>query len=689
MAPRIREAMGLNVSVDLSLPLKTLEQPLRNSIQELRRGYQSVSECLEQSLAESEARGAELADCRRQLAEARRSLSECERQLAERTRGEAELSGKFSALKKHFEGKQAEWTQTSERSAALQAEAALARDRLQTQLEQNQATSKQIENLEAERQQWLAELAELRNQLGPLTTSAAEAARLGAELATAESELLRLRQELCDPARDSELARQVEQQQTLIASFEGERTTWLEELANLRSQLPPLVQSASEAAHLAGQLAAVQAELARAREQVSGELSTAVEQETASYRQQIERWDAEREMWSTELAELRSQLGTLTTTAVEAATLKGQLVAVEAESQRLRAQLETEKPVGDWQAQSEAYQSQIEQLQAERDVWRAELGSLRTQLERLAATSLDGARVSEELAAARQELGHLRTQLSSSTTDASTFAELETYRGRVATLEAERLAWREELGQMREQVQLLAHAAETPVQTSPQLAEIQQELLRLREVAAVPVGDEQATAQLALYSRQLETLEAERSQWGEELSQIRAQLQSLAGTSEQAAQLRDRLAAAEADLAASREQAAVAPATADASELLAAEQSLREQLEAELDALRLRGAELSEALNEQKRLTAAERDQWSEELRQLRRALERQTEFLSQRLASNGQVAATEPPEGPPSKSGNGRPPAGTRPNDAVVGTVLEQFEQLQKNKVRKLASSG
>ena len=39
-------------------------------------------------------------------------------------------NGKFAALKKHFESKQAEWTQTSERFAAVQAEAAQAKDRL-------------------------------------------------------------------------------------------------------------------------------------------------------------------------------------------------------------------------------------------------------------------------------------------------------------------------------------------------------------------------------------------------------------------------------------------------------------------------------------------------------------------------------------------------------------------------------
>jgi chromosome segregation ATPase len=681
--------MGLNVSVDFSLPLKTLEQPLRNSIQELRRGYQSVSECLEQSLAESEARGAELADCRRQLAEARRSLSECERQLAERTRGEAELNGKFATLKKHLEGKQAEWTQTSERTSALQIESAQAKDRLQVQLEQSQAARQQIESLEAERQQWLAELAELRTQLGPMTASAAEAARLGAELASAESELFRLRQQLSDSVRETELARQSEQQQSLIAAFDGQRAAWHEELSELRTQLPPLLQNAGETARLAGQLEAAQAELARIREQGSGDFAIALENETASYRQQIEQWDAEREIWHTELSELRSQIGTLTAAAVEAATLKGQLAAVEAESQRLREQLETGKSEGDWQAQCEAYREQIEETQSERDAWRSELGSLRTQLEKLAASALDGSRIREELTAAREEVSRLHRQLSTCATDATALAELESSRARVTSLEAERLAWREELGQMREQVQLLTEGVGNTEQVSPQLAEIQQELLRLREVAATPVGDEQTAVQLASYGRQIEAMEVERALWGEGLGQIRSQLESLVSSSEQAAQLRDRLVAAEADLAASREQPAAVPAAPDTSEQLAAEQALREQLEGELDALRLRGAELSEALNEQKQIAAAERDQWSEELRQLRRALERQTEFLAQRLALPTPGAAAVVPDGPPSTKNNSRSPAGTRQNDAVVGTVLEQFEQLQKNKVRKLANSG
>ena len=68
--------MDSNVPLDLAIPLKSIEHPLHDSIRELRQGYQSLSDCVEQAMAECDQRGSELADCRRQLAEARRSLME-------------------------------------------------------------------------------------------------------------------------------------------------------------------------------------------------------------------------------------------------------------------------------------------------------------------------------------------------------------------------------------------------------------------------------------------------------------------------------------------------------------------------------------------------------------------------------------------------------------------------------------
>jgi DNA repair exonuclease SbcCD ATPase subunit len=368
---------------------------------------------------------------------------------------------------------------------------------------------------------------------------------------------------------------------------------------------------------------------------------------------------------------------------MEAAMLKEQLAAATGDAQRLREQLESQPSPVAPQAQSDEYLLQLEQLQSDRELWRDELATMRSQLERLAEARAADTQVGDAWAEAHEELSQLRSELSTLAPDAASTAELESYRTRVAALDEERRTWREEMRQLREQLQALA---QTSGQPSEPLVELREELIQLREAITAPAAtDKQAAGQLESYRQQLESLQSDRAAWYEELAQLRMQLGSLVDAANHEGQLRQQLAAAEADLAASRDRVAAEP---DTHQQLAAEQVHREQLEGELDALRLRGAELAEALDEQKRLAAAEREKWSEELRQLRRALERQTEFLAQRLAAAGTVQASSPESMPPA-AGNGRAPSGARANDVVVGAVLEQFEQLQKSKVRKLASNS
>jgi hypothetical protein len=137
-------------------------------------------------------------------------------------------------------------------------------------------------------------------------------------------------------------------------------------------------------------------------------------------------------------------------------------------------------------------------------------------------------------------------------------------------------------------------------------------------------------------------------------------------------------------LARFRDQAASVPADTDLREQLTAADAEREQMESELELLRNRGAELAEALAEQKRTTADEREQWNEELRQLRRAVERQSELLA--------LGSSETPDHaqvPPADSPRTRPSQNRQGDGVVVDSVLEQFAQLQKDKVRKRAGSS
>src|SRR5262249_98705 len=115
-----------------------------------------------------------------------------------------------------------------------------------------------------------------------------------------------------------------------------------------------------------------------------------------------------------------------------------------------------------------------------------------------------------------------------------------------------------------------------------------------------------------------------------------ARLQS--GPSSEAVELRSQLAQAEAQIV-RLQQAGASRSESSVDAALEAERSQREALGGELDLLRHRGAELTESLGEQKRLWNAEREQWNEELRHLRRAVEKQAEVLSQVPATPGSGA--------------------------------------------------
>lgn len=204
-----RDAPGpQNVSVELSLPLKSLGQPLRDSIRELRLGYQPVSECLEQTMAECDLRVAELGDCRRQLAQARESLSECEKQVAERNGVEADLANQCGTLQKALESKQTELAQAADQFAHAQAASTQANERLEIQIEQNQQLRQQVARAESDREALRGDVAQLRAQFGPLAESVTEAARLRGELASAQAESMRLRDQLVASPSDALLQEQ-------------------------------------------------------------------------------------------------------------------------------------------------------------------------------------------------------------------------------------------------------------------------------------------------------------------------------------------------------------------------------------------------------------------------------------------------------------------------------------------------
>jgi chromosome segregation ATPase len=227
------------VSFDLALPLNLLKQPLHDSIDELRQGYRSLSECVEQAVTECEQRGSELADCRRQLAEARRSMLEQEKSLAERTHAEAEATRRLTELSKRFDATQAELSQAQEALLRLQGEEMQARQRAELQLEHNQQLQGQIEQLKQDAAQARDESVQLRAQFGPLTESAIEAERLRGELAALRTELAAAQTQLQSKQETPDL------RESLTAAL-AERDQVETELDQLRHRAAELADALAE-----------------------------------------------------------------------------------------------------------------------------------------------------------------------------------------------------------------------------------------------------------------------------------------------------------------------------------------------------------------------------------------------------------------------------------------------------------
>ncbi|HEY2826242.1 MAG TPA: hypothetical protein VGJ04_01470 [Pirellulales bacterium] len=151
-------------------------------------------------------------------------------------------------------------------------------------------------------------------------------------------------------------------------------------------------------------------------------------------------------------------------------------------------------------------------------------------------------------------------------------------------------------------------------------------------------------------------------------------------------------------------------------------ESDRQALEEELENIRARAVNMSQTISDQKRQMSEDQSQWMAELRQLRRLLDKQTKWITQQVeigAVPSGIAigtlSTEPPtnETPPSgpdtnSNGHALKPSeqstqasATTPSpaaprkiqgnhkDPVLGSILSQFEFLQKDVARRRKQSG
>jgi chromosome segregation ATPase len=113
-------------------------------------------------------------------------------------------------------------------------------------------------------------------------------------------------------------------------------------------------------------------------------------------------------------------------------------------------------------------------------------------------------------------------------------------------------------------------------------------------------------------------------------------------------------------------------------------QQERTALETELEMVRARAAELTDALEKERKQMAEDRAEWSGELKQLRRLLERQARLSATPLA-NSHVQTTPAAASETQVHGGSKSP---RRDDPVVGSVLAQFDRIRQQRIAARAAS-
>ncbi len=122
----------------------------------------------------------------------------------------------------------------------------------------------------------------------------------------------------------------------------------------------------------------------------------------------------------------------------------------------------------------------------------------------------------------------------------------------------------------------------------------------------------------------------------------------------------------------------------------------RTELESELETVRQRCEELSETVAEQKRQLTDERAEWTAEFRQLRKILDKQSQLLAQRIESVPGTPTTTTTVNFPHMAASATAPVAAGASvaaapaqnagaiDPVLGSVMNQFQMLQKDAARR-----
>lgn len=190
-------------------------------------------------------------------------------------------------------------------------------------------------------------------------------------------------------------------------------------------------------------------------------------------------------------------------------------------------------------------------------------------------------------------------------------------------------------------------------------------------------------AELAESKAQIERLERASSKGNiaeSEVAILRQELEKAAAQSSRMAGMAVELADAKAELSAlkGRQNQGTAEVVADYERRLRDVEQERAALETELDHIRKRAAEANTALAEHRRREAEERAEWSGELKQLRRALEKQSMLLVEQHES-GAIGSSSTRKTVPVRGDST-----ATISDPVVDSVMEQFESLQRDMIKR-----
>ena len=249
-------------------------------------------------------------------------------------------------------------------------------------------------------------------------------------------------------------------------------------------------------------------------------------------------------------------------------------------------------------------------------------------------------------------------------------AELER-KARDLDKERQRVADRErQLSEQRKETSRIAHQFE---HQEAKLSEALGELDELKTL--IRRQNEETTQRDALHDtqivKQLETLQRERQTLHRQLTDAQSELTKSVGLSRDLAQARKEIADLREEVAARAEAGYAQGASGSGGEDRAA-------LEAELEMVRGRAAELYDILAQERRTTAEQRVEATNELKQLRRIVERQAELLGERPQSTTNtvtVARETTVEGFDDEPSEDTPSA-----DPVINSVMAQFAKLQKD---------